>query len=162
MYLRDNSTGAFLPLITGDNVAPGVSFGGHLHFAAATSDLTHVILRSTAPLLGAGSGAGLYEWHAGILTFVTRLPDGGIAPRAQLGFNDRVLNHAISQNGSRVFWTEKEENAGNGHLYMRDIANGVTIQLDKATGVPEPTKALRSFKRPTWTDLECSLPTSSR
>ncbi len=37
--------------------------------------------------------------------------------------------HAISDDGSRVFWT-----ADNGHLYMRDMVSHKTLQLD----VPEP------------------------
>ena len=44
MYLRDDATGSYLPLVTEANVPAGTEFGGKLHFHAATPDLSHVVL----------------------------------------------------------------------------------------------------------------------
>ena len=42
MYLRDNATGTYLPLVTEANTAPGTQFGGHIHSLAATADLSQM------------------------------------------------------------------------------------------------------------------------
>jgi len=138
MYLRDNATGTYLPLVTEANTAPGTKFGGQVHFVSATADLSHAVLTSNVALLGAGSGPGLYEWAAGQLTFLSVLPNGTPAPGLiELGYY-HVAAGAISNDGSRVIWTTKEENAHRGHLYMRDTAKGETVRLDAAQGIAEP------------------------
>src|SRR5262249_49990738 len=48
--------------------------------------------------------------------------------------------------GSRIIWTQKEENTGKGHIYMRDAVHGATIQLDAAQGVGEPEKGAAQFQ----------------
>ena len=58
MYLRDNATGTFLPLVTEANTAPGTQFGGQVHFVSATPDLSHVVLTSDVALTGRRLGAG--------------------------------------------------------------------------------------------------------
>ena len=77
------------------------------------------------------------------LQFVSVLPTGTPAPEAALGYC-HVAAHAISSDGSRVIWTNSEENRG--HLYMRDTLTGQTIQLDAAQGVPEPESAAAQFQ----------------
>ncbi len=137
-YIRDNVTGTYLPLVTQADVAAGVEFAGHVHFVSATADLTHVILQSSMALTGAQSGPGLYEWSEGALRFVSMLPGGSTpAHEPELGFYHAAAN-AISANGTRIIWTNKEEGAGNGHLYMRETSTEETIQLDEAQGPPEP------------------------
>jgi hypothetical protein len=138
MYVRNDATGTYLPLVTEANAPPGTEFGQELHFLSATADLTHVVLRSEVALTSAPAGRGLYEWSAGELQFLSSLPDGTAASEAELGFDGHVLAHAISTDGSRVIWTSKDENTGAGHLYMRDTATGQTIQLDRAQGMVEP------------------------
>jgi hypothetical protein len=144
MYLRDNETGSYLPLVTEANTAPGTQFGEHVHFLSASSDLSHVVLESEVGLTGptAPHPAGpfeLYEWSGGQLQLVSVLPGGKTASEGELGFFDRVLAHAISSDGSRVIWTNKEDlTMLGGHLYMRDTVKGETIQLDRpARGVAE-------------------------
>ena len=67
------------------------------------------------------------------------LPDGVTpAPAASLGFEGHVYANAVSRDGSRVIWSDVAEGTGVAHLYMNDTANGQTIQLDAAQGVPEP------------------------
>ena len=138
MYLRDNASGTYLPLVTEADTAPATVFGGQVHFVSATADLSHVVLTSNVALLGAGSAPGLYEWSAGQLKFVSVLPGGAPAPGLiALGYYHLAAN-ALSSDGSRVIWTIKEENASRGHLYLRDIARGQTVRLDAAQGTAEP------------------------
>jgi hypothetical protein len=145
MYLRENATGTFLPLVTEANTALGTKFGGELHFVSATPDLSHVVIGSSGALTGAGSAPGLYEWAAGALRFVSVLPGGAPASGAELGFY-HVAAHAISSDGSRVIWTKKEESSATGHLYLRDTSRGQTVQLDAARGFAEPPKGSAQFQ----------------
>jgi len=146
IYLRDNTTGTYLPLVTEANVLPaGTDFGHRINFISATPDLSHIVLESSVALTGASSGPGLYEWAGGTLQFVSVLPAGTPAHAPELGYY-HVAANAISTDGSRVVWTTKEENTGNGHLYMRDTASGETIQLDAAQGAPEPESASAQFQ----------------
>jgi hypothetical protein len=145
-YLRDNAIRTYLPLVTEANVAVGALQGAGVHFVDASPDLSAIVIVSTAALLGPGSAPGLYEWTAGALQFVSVLPNGTPATEAELGFRGRVLVHSISDAGTRIVWTRKEENAGGGHLYMRDTAKGQTIQLDQAVGVAEPSKGSAQFQ----------------
>ncbi len=137
-YIRDNATGTYLPLVTPSDVAAGVEFADHVHFVTATPDLTHVILQSSVALTGAQSGPGLYEWSEGVLHFVSMLPGGSTpAHEPELGFYHAAAS-AISTDGTRIIWTNKEEGTGNGHLYVHDTNTDETLQLDKAQGPPEP------------------------
>jgi phosphodiesterase/alkaline phosphatase D-like protein/sugar lactone lactonase YvrE len=146
MYLRDNGAGTYLPLVTEANVAPGTSFGQKLEFVSATPDLSHVVLRSAVPLAPPPAGQGLYEWSAGSLQFVSLLPDGAAASEAALGFDGRVVSHAVSNDGNRVIWTSKDENTAGGHLYLSDTATSQTLQLDAAQGVSEPGTGSAEFQ----------------
>jgi DNA-binding beta-propeller fold protein YncE len=147
----------FHPLATSANVTSGNRFGEEgacganqqfVHFCGpefrgATADLGHVILQSNVALTGTPAPAGsLYEWSAGRppseqLQLISLLPPSGgeelpaIGPRLGLskgqGFDAR---HAISQDGSRVFWSSQES----AHLYLRDTVHHTTLQID----TPEP------------------------
>jgi hypothetical protein len=147
IYIRDDATGTYLPLVTEANVPAGTEFGLKLHAQSATADLSHVILRSEVPLAGPPAAAGLYEWSAGALQFVSLLPDGEPAGLAELGYW-HVAARAISSDGSRVIWTvpgEAQEDK-RGHLYMSDSETGQTLQLDAAQGVAEPANASAQFQ----------------
>ena len=147
MYLRDNAAGTYLPLVTEADTPPGTQFGGHIHSLSATPDLSHVVIASEVALTGPGSSHGLYEWSGGQLHFASVLPNGKPAASAELGFYGAVLAHAISEDGSRIVWTNKEDSATRaGHLYMRDTAHGETIQLDAAKGLAEPEKGEAQFQ----------------
>jgi hypothetical protein len=140
MYLRDNTSGTYLPLVTEVDTAPGTQFGGKVHFVSATPDLEHVVIKSGIALTGAGSAAGLYEWSAGQLQLVSVLPDGRpVKGLVELGYSNTAAN-AISVDGARTVWTAVEEESGArmGHLYLRDAARGETVQLDVAQAIAEP------------------------
>jgi hypothetical protein len=140
MYLRDNATGSYLPLLTVEDTAPGSSYDeGKIKTVGATADLSHVVISSKVPLLGEGSTQGLYEWSAGSLQQLsilpTQVPASGLV---QLGYN-HVSAGAISSDGSRIEWTNVNplSQAALGRLYMTDSVRGETVRLDAAQGVSE-------------------------
>jgi hypothetical protein len=122
------------------NVPPGTVFGQHVvtgppntcpghgvlcgpYFEDATPDFAHVVVDSYARLTEEpGAQGGLYEWTGGKLVFVGA---------GRLGDGDKETTdyrHAISEDGSRVFWTSTV--AHEEHLFMRDTATGELLQLD--------------------------------
>lgn len=152
------SAPSYLPLVTEANALPGAQFGGSpvelhpgefsktnvnpaLNPLLATPDLSHVVFSSTIPLAPEGtSAAGLYEWSAGKLTFVSVMPNGTPATGTSLGQIELGLGqagqannqrNAVSANGSRVFWGISETTVlGLGHLYVRDLVKNETLQVD--------------------------------
>lgn len=123
-----------------------------LLYASAAADLSRVVFEANDSLLpGAGAlerelaedvaaevGAGedhnyIYEWDAGGLSLVNVLPDGRVAKHADLGkfYGERVfgeeeapnLDHAVSADGSEVFWTDEET----GNLYVREHSAKTTL-----------------------------------
>jgi hypothetical protein len=120
--------------------------GGAAEFLDATPDLSHVVFETTVSLRVTPTQvdpAGLYEWHAGALALVSRLPGtnepavepklGQVTPSA----SERNTRHAISNDGSRVFWSAA---AGN-RIYMRDTVANTTVQVNsvvQGAGLTEP------------------------
>jgi hypothetical protein len=105
-------------------------------FIAATPDLSHVVLRSLVGLTeGEGGGGGLYEWSGGKLAFIGR----GEEPEEK-GTNGQLYEgeyaahgeHGISEDGSRVIFAGKSENAKHEPvegLLMRDTVSDETVRL---------------------------------
>jgi hypothetical protein len=152
----------YRPLVTGAsgyaNVSPGTVFGTAFaafgaeegcppspmcgpQFVSASPDSSHVVLESRVPLTPGASGRGLYEWSGGRLVLVSTLPaGGGPASAPELGFGGAetgsILRHAVSDDGSRVVWSEGS--GGNSHLDLRDVTKGVTkgetVRLDAVQG----------------------------
>ena len=156
-YLRDLSTtcgvSCFRPLVTGKegfaNVPPETHFGdeeGGPKVQGATDDLAHLVLFSI-PALATGAGEGqLYEWSAGVLSQISRLPDGQPSHANNgLGLDDHAIRRAISADGTRVVWSQQS-----GALYLRANATSppslsgacdeadkaCTIELDEAESCP--------------------------
>ena len=128
--------------VLGTKPASGPWFGGGassgVELLSGTPDLGHVVLRSYR------AAPGLYEWslQSGLQP-VSVLPDGEQASEVTLGGpTGSDVNHAISDDGTRVFWTTvRREEA---HLYVRDSHSGETLQLDKVlsgagAGTPDAT-----------------------
>jgi len=136
------SESCYRPLLTGAegiaNVLPGTEFGeagvcprpGFIrcgpHVLGATSDLSHLILNASVPLLAEGSG--LYELSvaappAESLRPIAVLPDGQPAPQASLGDfafkSEGNARDAISADGSRVVFSALPGNLEGAHLYLR-------------------------------------------
>jgi hypothetical protein len=158
LYVRDNASGSYRPLSTvtppnrsagafgalfSNSAANGAAFGEH--FAGASADYTHLFFEANDALASGAvdptAGANnLYESFDGLLRTVNVLPDGSAAPSASIGseFDSEVdFSHAISTDGSRVFWTSMKT----GSLYVREdgeqtklIAEGATFQTASANG----------------------------
>jgi hypothetical protein len=150
-YLRENTEPpGYTPLVTAANVPPGTEFGSAVGLAGATPDLSHVVLRSEAPLVEGGPPApvkSLYLWTAGQLQPVSVLPaaEGGAMVNTRLiGSGPGSVRHAISDDGSRVFWSAGELNLAASTitaLYLRDTVAEETVRLDVpsgASGAGEP------------------------
>jgi len=166
-YLRENiEPGFYVPLVTGKegfaNVPPGTEFGGDpgetfglIWPQGATSDLDHVVLSSCAGELGCvslGSGPGLYRWSAGQLHPVSVLPagEGGETVLGVLGSDVGSIRHAISEDGSRIFWATGGYDVAGIHLtalYLRDTPAEESVRLDLvqpgASGAGEPHPAFQ-------------------
>ncbi|HEY6550797.1 MAG TPA: hypothetical protein VIY71_06315, partial [Solirubrobacterales bacterium] len=131
-YLRDNATGILSSLLGPADVghATGVSPPKfEVAFAAASPDLSHIVLSSCAKLTADATetpsgpercdpnAPNLYEWSLAGLKSI----NGG-TPGAKIA----APNGAVSSDGSRVYWTR------GGNLYLRDGA--ATDQVDGAQG----------------------------
>jgi hypothetical protein len=155
-------------LVSAANVPEGTVFGGSeeteggAEFVSASPDLGHVVLETlpvttaTGPMPApsltetAVPQGGMYEFSAGRpaseqLQLVDILPPHAGKPEepassADLGsYLGHDVRHAISDDGSRIFWTQGGSNSTGGALYMRDMTRGETIQVDAAeNGVTEP------------------------
>jgi DNA-binding beta-propeller fold protein YncE len=144
LYLRNNATcqeapaTCYQPLVNKED-STNEQFGGALEFLSASPDASHVVFHSKVALTPESPAeGGLYEWEAGKpLQLVSVLPDGKPAEGVkeeetgpELGFgntNEQNVRHAVSSNGSRVFWTNTAEQA---RLYMRDLAAKTTVRLN--------------------------------
>jgi hypothetical protein len=163
-YLREDGGSSFLPLVTPENVPPGVKFGGVIspknnkpegypQFAGASPDLSHVVLESPDALTSnasSGEPLNLFEWAGGRLALIDVLPDGAVSG-AELGGSmngvaGTIVRHAVSDDGSRVVWSL------DGHLYLRHMAaseaEDETIQLDAlqpgASGIGQPNAVFQT------------------
>jgi len=140
-YLRQNTEPpGYTPLVTGApgfaNVPEGTEFGGEpgsnlapVTIAGGTPDLGHVLLSSQGvPLAEGASSSALYEWGAGQLQPVSVKPEGegGAVVYGLPGSNTASTRKAISDDGSRVFWTP----FAGGALYVRDTDREETARLD--------------------------------
>lgn len=137
VYLHDTATTVYRPLVTSAPDSPGIR--KQVHVVDATPDLSHVVLTSALPLTeNAKTGEkfywNLYEWSAGQLALVNILPDGTPTEgNAALGSRDTNTRHAISDDGSRIVWSQEAEDA----LYVRDMVREETLQVDAAQGGTE-------------------------
>ncbi len=127
----------YTPLVSAGNVLEGAEFGGgpageHCieifcgpEFAAATPDLSHVVLYSVVPLTEGASPYGLYVWGGGKLTFIGGTLVGGFEKEAK-------AVHAISNDGTRIVFSGSAE--GDEGLLLRDTARSETVQLNAVQG----------------------------
>lgn len=176
-YLAEGlrQSGVFDPLVTADDVAPGVEFGiedplryglGGVEVQGGNADLSDVVLGShEVPLLAGTVVNSLYLWRAGALSPVSTLPagEGGESVSAALGSSGREeeddTRGAISEDGRLVYWS-----AGNG-LYVTDTSSGLSTRLDLPQGVAGSGPAEADFQMATpdgrhvfFTDTEALTP----
>ena len=123
LYLRDNLSGAFRTVTA---VTPRMFAGQEfcVAYAGASAGFGHLLLYTNGALTPdapEAPGRGLYEWsQSGGLKLVSVLPDGTPAPAGApfsgFGAGDGIagcnrvgrplLRHAISDDGSRIFWSK--------------------------------------------------------
>ncbi len=121
-YLQNNLTGVVEPLssVRPPNHEPFPSPFQEFDpvFAGESNDASHVIFSANDTLTPEATGeeSNLYEWIDGHLSLVNILPDGSaVSSEKKLAFGmakfvERVdLDHAISTDGSRVFWTDEND-----------------------------------------------------
>ncbi len=138
-YLRENSSPpTYTPLVTAANVGEGTPpfggnclehVGGAVGVLGATPDMSHIVLGSSVPLLEGAANYSLYEWTGGVLEPLSVPPGGEQAIQAELGSGRASVQGAISEDGSRFFWTAV--GSGGSGLYLRDTAHGETTRLDE-------------------------------
>jgi DNA-binding beta-propeller fold protein YncE len=148
IYVRHNEgcaappSSCYVPIVTASNATSGKAFGAAtggphsgVRFITATPDFSHVVLSSPVALTtetAAANGRNLYEWTAATrqLRLINLLPpaEGSSeqlpASFAEVGISNKLVRHAISEDGSRIVWS-----AG-GHLYVRDMVTDETVQVD--------------------------------
>jgi DNA-binding beta-propeller fold protein YncE len=149
---------------------PPEKFCGPL-FTGASPDAKQVVFHSLLALKSdpapEACNGGLYEWNAEAapasrLQRVSILPgNGDFVCTASLGtrrpetFDGQDARHAVSDDGSRVFWTRES-----GGLYMRDVPRGETIAI--GAGAPEFQTASSNGSRVFFTAngslFECEIP----
>jgi len=136
-YLRDGASGHFASLLGPADVSHSAVAPANfaVDFAAATPDLSHVVLSSCAALTAdaievpAGSGkcdpvaTNLYDFSAaGLRALNLRPGDAVTTPGATIA----APLGAVSVDGSRVYWSE------GGDLYLRQ--GGATLWVDEGVG----------------------------
>jgi hypothetical protein len=65
------------------------------------------------------SGKGLFDSVGGRLLAVSVLPEGSVVPDATFG-SAQNFSHAVSADGSRIFWTDLEKGPDKEHLFVRE------------------------------------------
>jgi hypothetical protein len=152
-YLREEGEPpVFTPLVTGAagvaNVPAGREFGGDsknatgpVTIAGANEDLDHIVLTSAVSLIeDPAAPPALYLWEEGQLEPVSILPDaegGGMPAPVLLGSGPGSVRNAVSEDGSRVFWSPGNYGSNNNGLtglYLRDTSSDETVRLDIVKG----------------------------
>jgi len=164
VYRRNNATcettpaTCFQPLVTAANdtaEAPKQPFGGQVGIIngsgviSGTGDLNHVVFQSEVALTGLKPKPSelvprLYEWSAAAppsaqLQLVSVLPNGKLAKSPVFGNTVEKgvgARNAISEDGSRVFWSATEEGSEElkTSILVRDTVKGETVLLNAPVG----------------------------
>ena len=125
IYYRSPFSLTYEPLFS--VIAP-YSFGlpAVLKIVGASADHSLVFFEANEAFPGTGAAVGepnennLYQSVDGQLSLVNVLPDGKTEANASFGGHQEVYSHAISEDGSRVFWTDMNT----GEVYVRE--NGLS------------------------------------
>jgi DNA-binding beta-propeller fold protein YncE len=152
----DGTPPVFIPLLNPDNVPPGTEFGPQdagqgVKIEGASADLKNLVLRAVEVSLVEDAPLGaVYMWSDGGLEAVSRAPqsEGGEIVGGMLGSGMGSVRHAVSSDGSRVFWTPSSayNAAGIGlpALYVWDREAGQSRRVDVVqaggdeSGTPRP------------------------
>jgi hypothetical protein len=137
LYLRDNLSGDRTLIVAqaDGELYEALSQIGGAPYLGGASDWSNLLFSSFVPLLpDAPDGVrNLYEYEGGELRIVNRLPDGTVSPDgASIGYFASPLPraHAVSRDGSRVFFTTGSTNTP-APLYLRQDGE-VTIPVSES------------------------------
>jgi hypothetical protein len=144
LFIRENLlalTGAqYTPLANNDNTPPETRYGNRaVEFIVSSANLQHIIVRSAAQLTATPKGSGFYEWSAGTLSPISILPNGEFLNQseAKIGRHSTNVRNAVSEDGDLVVW--EADKGGTPHLYVREVPQAHTVQIDLPQGVAEPS-----------------------
>lgn len=144
LYAKNFSTGTYTPLITATpanrtqqnfGAAESPTFnvnGAEIAYGGSSADRNHELFMANDALTSGALDGGvaendLYDTSGGTTTLVNVLPDGTTEPNATFGGpalaidkgdkkNYPIFAHDISEDGSRIFWTD----LNTGGLYVRE------------------------------------------
>jgi hypothetical protein len=121
-----NPGGGWTPV---DLETPGLPYGASPYEALFSNELSN----SGTSIVSAGSHSltenkkGLFASVGGRLVPVSVLPDGTMISGATFGDGSEI-DHVISADGSRIFWTDTEKDSDENHIFVRE--NGErTVQV---------------------------------
>jgi hypothetical protein len=154
LYVRDNDAGTLAAITTEDH-QPKTSVPKSeycLAFGGASSGFDRIAFAALGGLNEGdptAKGFNLYEWSAGEgIKLVSRLPgtNAPASPKVTTGFGQAtgdiscnasagLMRHAISADGSRVFWTFGGTFLGAKEPLFARVEGNETIQLDKPQGL---------------------------
>ena len=146
LYLRDNTTGGFTPIVAPEMVASGTNLCATdpgkeaMSVYAATPDLSHLVVWSPVPLESKSYGGEFYEVSGEEVLPIAVLPDGKEVPTGRVSGEAVNLGgeaatfgsaqRAISNDGRWVAWTLGDPyDEPNVPLYVRDMVAGKTVQV---------------------------------
>jgi hypothetical protein len=130
LYKRDNTADSYEALTNEEAMIPPRE-GEPVTFAGHSADGSHSVFLANNVL---------YDAEGNVHRVVNVLPDGTISNEPHLGayvgvdysgYGETSVEHAISDDGSRIFWTDSESTPGN--LYVR-IDGSRTIPIS-TTGI---------------------------
>jgi hypothetical protein len=137
LFLRDNSTDSY-QLINPTSGAAGAT-RSPASFRRASSDLSHVVFEEEAKLTPDAPPAEghllLYDWSGGVVHLVSVFPNGTPMPTSlralvtEAGFD----NHAVSADGSRIYFETQKTSGRVENLYLRQ-SDTSTVQVDVSHG----------------------------
>jgi hypothetical protein len=159
IYLRNDATGAYIPIVNNSNVPAGTHYGGHaihgidtkIEFLGASADLSRVLLASGEALTpevsppecetsnACNDPKHLFIWEEGHLHLAGVLPDGTPAPKLtdpgapNEQTADRAVQKAyswISADGSRIVFAS--DTSTGRHVYVRDVRDARTLLVGGA------------------------------
>ena len=132
----------------------------HPEVVSQSSDESHVLLHSTTPLTDDAVANDTiwqtYDYSDGDMHLVSVLPDGTVNPTSSSpgsnGYHETLFSanqfggmvtHAISDDGSRIFWTAEPPFAaqGTGAIYVRKNPGEPQSALNGSDECTEPAKA---------------------
>jgi hypothetical protein len=148
IYSRDNTSDTYNWL-----AGVGKTFETRPEILGISEDGSHVLFNVNEALTSdaapTGAGAQVYDYSGGELHLVSVLPGGTPKAGASVGSaattyengRDRNVQHAVSEDGSRVFWTDANGYEATGTVYVR-INNTETVNVSGLTGADGGAKFL--------------------